>query len=147
MQAIFGIMAQKKGPLIRRESLMYIRYQGISYDDCARGFVGLFQSAGSLGDSDIQASWHLNEIRRECDWFNENLGFPRRLYYRPYSKGQISGLCWFRASAVEYVNRARYLAWLLNDIGVSIAEHKSSTPGRVLWQDDHQIVAVKRLQN
>lgn len=125
---------------------MYIRYQSISYDDCSRGCIGLFQSAGMLGNGDVQP-WHLSEIRRECGWFNENLGFPRRLYYRPNSKGEISGLCWFRASAAEYVDRARYLAWLLNDIGVFIEERQSDMPGRVLWQDDHQIVAVKRLQN
>ncbi|MEO9827562.1 MAG: hypothetical protein ABJF50_24425 [Paracoccaceae bacterium] len=125
---------------------MFIRYQGISYDDCSRGYIGLFQSAGSVGNSDAQ-SWQLSEIRRECAWFNEHLGFPRRLYYRPYSKGEISGLCWFRATASEYVARARYLAWLLNDIGVFIEEQKSLTPGRVVWQDDHQIVAIKRLES
>ena len=125
---------------------MYIRYQGISYDGFSRGRLGLFQSVGELAETRPH-SWHQSEIRRECDWFSDNLRVPRRLFYRPYSKGEISGLCWFRASAVEYVDRARYLAWLLNDIGIFIEERKSRTPGRVLWQDAHQVVAVARLQN
>lgn len=125
---------------------MYVRFEGTSYDCWSRGYCGVFQTAGDI-DKTALNSWHLDEIKRECAWFNDNLSFPRRLFYRPNSKAEISGLCWFLASADEYVNRARYLAWLLNDLGVLVVERKSWTPGRVLWQDDHQIVAVERLAN
>lgn len=125
---------------------MYIRFEGTSYDDWSRGCCGVFQTAGALDKTTLH-SWHMAEIRRECDWFNDNLTFPRRLFYRPNRKAEISGLCWFRATADEYVSRARYLAWLLNDLGVFVEERKSLTPGRVLWQDDHQIVAVQRLES
>lgn len=125
---------------------MYIRYQSFLYDGCSRGQLGLFQTAGTLVETGV-SSWHQSEIKREFDWFNENLGFPHRLFYRPRRKGEISGLCWFRASAIEYVSRARYLAWLLNDVGVFIEERTSRAPGRVLWQDTHQIVAVAWLQD
>jgi len=84
-------------------------------------------------------------MRRLLNWFNEHLCAPERVFYRPHRKAAVSGVCWFRSSSQEHVSKGRYLAWLLEDIGYPITEMRSRSPGRILWNDPHQIVATHHL--
>ncbi len=126
---------------------MYIRFESTLPDTDARCCSGVFTAAFDIwyDRTDLTSLWQVQEMRRVLDWFNEHLKKPEHFYYRPNRKAEISGICWFHASAHSHVSQARYLAWLLNDIGQPIVTRTASAPGRVLWQDNHQVVAAQTL--
>ncbi len=126
---------------------MYIRFESTVRDAEARCNQGVFCAALDVwyDRPDLHALWQVHEMRRVLDWFNIHLNPPMRTQYRPDRKARISGVCWFRATACRPVSQGRYLAWLLNDIGLPISERRATDPGRVLWSDAHQVVASPHL--
>ena len=64
------------------------------------------------------------------DWFYEHLGAPDAATLERF---------WFRAEAVEHIERARTLANLVNSAGIPIVERRTKrVPGKVKWEDTHQ---------
>ncbi|QJF50838.1 hypothetical protein [Roseobacter ponti] len=126
---------------------MFIRFETEVRDPCSRTNEGIFCAAGDVLFDGPHAtlSWQISELLRLRDWFNTHLNCPDRLWYRPGRRGEISGVCWFRDTAGDHVTRARYMAWLLNDVGCGVVERRARRPGRILWEDVHQIVASPHL--
>jgi hypothetical protein len=50
--------------------------------------------------------------------------------------------CWFRISAEHLVTRAHEYLRLLDLYGVGWIERREDNPGRILYEDDVQIVVV-----
>ena len=120
---------------------MYIRFAQTRRDPVCRVAPGLFHAFHQLprfGRDD----WRHHEIRRLYGWFNDRLRVPDRLSMRVGRHGDRRGVCWFTDTADGHVTEARYLAWLLNDIGVPIDELRSHHPGVPIYRDDHQIVVI-----
>ncbi|KIC18662.1 hypothetical protein [Leisingera sp. ANG-Vp] len=128
---------------------MYVRFTTRCVDVDARSSTGVFTAAYDLfyDRSDLAKYWQMDELRRVLDWFNDHLSTPQRFFYRPGSKSEISGVCWFRDSAKDHVSQARYLAWLVSDLGTPVEELRHKSPGRILWEDEFQVVASKHLKN
>ena len=84
----------------------------------------------------------LAEIGRVRDWFADNLEKPDFLEKRIGRQGVRQGLCWFDETAGEHIEQARYLAWLLTDLGLPVEEIRSERPGLLLYDDGVQVVAV-----
>ncbi len=123
---------------------MFIRFESFLRDDESRSHLGIFQTAGEcLRQTPADArGWHHAELRRELDWFNDQLDAPDRFFYRVGRRAERSGICWFRDSATDHVARARYMAWLLGETGTPILLRRQATPGCILWEDRHQVVAL-----
>ncbi len=120
---------------------MFIRFAQTRRDPVCRVAPGVFQAFHRLPPFD-RDDWRHHEVRRLYDWFNSNLDMPGRLFIRAGRHGPRHGVCWFTDAAHEHVSEARYLAWLLNDIGVPIDELRSPRPGVPIYRDAHQIVVV-----
>lgn len=77
----------------------------------------------------------LSKARREKAealdrWFVDNLGSP---------DGFTMERFWFRAEAVEHIEKARALAKLVSSTGIQIVERRiKRVPGKVKWEDTHQ---------
>ena len=80
-------------------------------------------------------------IRREIDWFEDNLPVPRRLGVKAKGRWYRDGVCWFRDSAREMLAHAYTLSALIEDCGVRIDRVRSRDPGQILYRDDWQVVA------
>ena len=120
---------------------MYIRFAQTERDPAIRAAPGVFQAAHHLPAFD-RHDWRHHEIRRLYRWFNERLDVPDRLSCRMSRYGPRHGICWFRDEAGAFVNEARYLAWLLSDVGVPVRELRSPCPGVEIWRDAAQVVVV-----
>lgn len=120
---------------------MYIRFAQTRRDPVCRVAPGLFHALHRLPRFDAD-DWRHHEIRRLYGWFNRNLAVPGRLAARVGRHGDRRGVCWFNDAASGHVSEARYLAWLLSDIGIPIQELRSPRPGVPLWEDAHQIVVI-----
>ncbi|MBD3679189.1 MAG: hypothetical protein HUJ27_12425 [Rhodobacteraceae bacterium] len=136
----------KKGPPARREHPMYLRFTTFANDEDSRTSLGIFQAAADIwyDRPELSHLWQVAELRRELDWFNEHLERPDRRWYRPYKRAERSGVCWFKPDATTHIHRARYMAWLLADLGVATTVLRAASFDQVIWQDRHQVVAIDR---
>ncbi len=120
---------------------MYIRFAQTRRDPVCRVAPGLFHAFHRLPPFDA-SDWRHQEIRRVYGWFNRNLDVPHRLAAKVGRHGARRGVYWFADEAGEHVSEARYLAWLLSDVGVPIDEWRSPRPGVRIWEDPHQVVVI-----
>ena len=66
-------------------------------------------------------------------WFSENLVTPDL---------DVSGTeSWFKCSAAGHISRARGIAEVLRELGISIAENRTEAPGTILYEDCYQVVS------
>lgn len=82
-------------------------------------------------------------MQEEIDWFKSNLPVPneRAFDYGRRVIEESAGLCWFRETAVEALDHAFTLKRLLEEACVPIVLIKTSNPGIILYQDQHQVIA------
>lgn len=120
---------------------MYIRFAQLERAPEVRVAPGVFQAFHRLPPFD-RTDWRHREIRRVYEGFNDNLACPEVRLARMSRYGLRHGVCWFRDAAHSHVSEARYLAWLLSEVGVPIRELRSPDPGVLIWEDDDQIVVV-----
>lgn len=86
-------------------------------------------------------------IRRELDWFNDNLPVPTRFCVKAKRVWHADGVCWFRHGAREMIAHAHVLAALIEECGIRIDRVWTRDPGQVLYRDPWQVVAKpERLQ-
>lgn len=122
---------------------MYIRFVTPRFRQDYRGEAGIFHDADAACSKESQADeWLVSELREQIDWFNDQLSVPRELDIYFKRRRTLHGLCWFQAEAKECIERARYMAWLMTESGSPVRTIKSSDPGRVIWRDSNQIVAI-----
>ncbi len=121
---------------------MYIRFV-VSERDVPTGVeTGFFCGVSAIKYRTHAADdWLRSEVERELGWFNENLDTPDRLTRSAGRRGNVHGVCWFRANAVEAISRARYVGWLLEEAGIAVREIRCRHPSEIIWYDDQQAVA------
>lgn len=103
---------------------------------------GLFGPAYDLWWKREEMTPALLGIRRELDWFNDNLPAPKRLGVKAKGRWYRDGVCWFRDSAREMLGHVHTLAALIEECGVRIDCIRSRDPGQILYRDDWQVVAM-----
>lgn len=95
-------------------------------------------------DLTVRVGTHMLEHERTLwketiRWFNKHMAVP------PYSTRQKLGrraVCWLRDDAHECIREMRVLAYLLGEAGVPTRVLERANPGRIVWQDEHQVVAL-----
>lgn len=115
---------------------MYIRF--IVLARRPRRPFGLFRSdRRCLEDAELP-HWLRDQIEAHDAWFNKHLRVPRD---RRGGRIDVCALCWFRPEAHEHIARARDLAWLLAEAGRPTAMIKTRHVGRIIYDDEFQVVA------
>lgn len=121
---------------------MYIRFVHTSAVEGMSARLGFFQVAADLvGDplTPSEVSGSVNDIRK---WFGANLAAPPRFSRSGNQRLlETKGLSWFKPDARQHIQRAFELKVLLQDSGFVIDCIRTSRPGYVVYEDDHQIVA------
>jgi len=120
---------------------MYVRFITPDWVPYARTRRGFFAAAYRAARCHTTPKWLSEQLRQEICWFEENLDVPKALSKKT-GHGERDGVCWFRDTATTHVSRARYVCWLLSEVGKPTQELRSTRPGTLLWRDDHQVVAL-----
>jgi hypothetical protein len=113
---------------------------GADFDQVSR-LEGPFQSGYRLSDDeDSIPPWHRDQLRESLAWFEEHLRVP------PFRSLDFSrsAVCWFRSDAGEPLARMWDLAIVLRQLELPVRLIKAHDPGRLLWLDEHQVVANSR---
>ena len=106
-------------------------------------------ASGLLWKGDRDSDPVLIALRRELDWFNDELPVPRRFHVRARRVWWSDGVCWFRDDAREMLAHMHALVSLVEEIGVPVTRSWTRDPGQLLYRDRWQVVAMpekRRLQ-
>jgi len=83
------------------------------------------------GDCKVALDLHLT-------WLMEAFAIPD-IFDKPES---LKGVCWFKGTAVEIIEHVLAIIPYLEKCGFTVTELTSALPGTVIYEDEHQIVAI-----
>jgi len=107
--------------------------------------MGIFQAAYRLRRYTCLDAARKQDIDRELTWFQEHLATPQRFVHtrsKGYYRRPPVAVSWFRAGATEHLRRAEVLGGALAACGLPVQRLRTQHPGYVVYEDDHQVVAV-----
>lgn len=117
---------------------MFIRFIRPRIDPDTKKNVGILVAAHTLrDDGDISVEQH-RELRLHLEWFNKNLHIPP-IYDDLKNRRALS---WFKASAEKPIQRMWQLKTILDQHGCHVDVLKTTNPGRVVYEDGWQVVAI-----
>jgi hypothetical protein len=118
------------GPAVCLRFVVIQRHRGCSHRP------GVFVLAYDLlwGDSLTKAEYEW--LREIVDWFEKNLPLPDRSRLDP------GAIFWFKAGGDRSVKRIWELVEFLKDCGYHVELIKTQRPGRVCYEDEHQVAAT-----
>ena len=133
----------KGAPRKWRCIIMYVRFVTPLIHPHARAECGFFHAAWYLRQTGCP-DWIHSELEGQFTWFNENLSVPRQVVRDLGRRGRLHGICWFRDTAQEHIEHARYCAWLITEGGLPVDAIKLRRTRVVFWEDGHQVVTPSR---
>ncbi len=111
---------------------------GVSDGIFVRAHEVLYNECGDI------PGYHQENMETYIDWFRKNLKKPSKLNSST-SKGayrrQTKGVSWFKDNALEHIGKVRDIVAILEDCGYAVTERSTTKPGRIVYEDDYQIVA------
>ncbi|MEU1863432.1 hypothetical protein [Streptomyces gardneri] len=121
---------------------MFVRFQGTVRGP--RGnFPGIFALANGLAREGRLSGDEYTFWRTNNDWYDANYPDPSSTDPRVYDHELHPGAAaWFKTTAVHLVDRVAGYLDLLAAHGVACERVESSAPGRIIYEDDVQVVVV-----
>jgi hypothetical protein len=126
----------------------YVRFVCLQTVERQRNRLGVFQAIRIARESDVAEDWALRELRVLGDWFNDRLARPKsfasgreRFHKGEYIQEGQTGLSWFKPTATDHIARMHRLKTALDACGVHVEVLTTRDPGKVVWEDEHQVVA------
>jgi hypothetical protein len=104
---------------------------------------GVFKIAYRLRRELPISSPGIEELGELLAWFKTNLAVPSRFSASRHPRAQETAISWVKANAAEHVRRLRRLSLLVEEVThLQIDELRTERPGYVVFEDDHQVVAL-----
>jgi len=124
---------------------MYLRFVQLKIVLGMRAREGIFSAAYELKHASKADRHTQSQLEDILSWFGQNLAVPSRFNLsssKGYDRKVVTyGLSWYKPAARDHLKKSYELAALLRQNGYSIEIIKTSRPGYVLYEDEHQIVA------
>jgi len=120
---------------------MYLRFISTDIDPDSRTSAGIFTAAYELRYSGVLSAYELDRLCDLLVWFGRRLPEPTMFMRTRRAAHRRPGICWFKISAREHLERIWEMVALLEDNGVWIRMLKTAQPGYIVYEDDWQIVA------
>lgn len=119
---------------------MFIRFATLERDIDTGRSIGILVAGHTLRDvGEISVDEH-RELRLRLKWFNDNLHIPPT-YDDPQNKRALS---WFKSSATKPIQYMWDLKRMLDQHGFHVDVLKTLEPGKIIYEDDWQVVAIPR---
>ncbi len=118
---------------------MFIRFTVLSTDADTGKSTGVLVAGHTLRDEgDLSVEEH-HQLRLCLQWFNEQLKVPSKLYKDLQNKRALS---WFKPSAAEHIKHMWELKHILDHHGLHVNVLKTHEPGKVVYEDEWQVLAI-----
>lgn len=120
---------------------MYIRFVVAEKDVKTGRRLGIFRAISRLRKSQDLLPAERDLLDEAWEWMNNNLERPARLSVsaRPHSAPRA--LSWFKATATGYIEKLRAVQHVLQAHGVFVETLTTTRPGKIVYEDAHQIAA------
>ncbi|UKY55027.1 hypothetical protein [Streptomyces inhibens] len=121
---------------------LYVRFQGTTRSP--RGhFPGIFALANGLARDGRLSEAQYRIWRTGNDWYDANYANPSDLDPTVYDRELHPGaVAWFKTTAVHLIDRVDGYLELLAHHEVPCERIESANPGRIIYEDDDQVVVV-----
>jgi len=116
---------------------MYLRFQGRIKNKRADSYLGIFQIAYELRDSELLETHYEVELLKNIKWLKTHLKSPKELNQAE----NFRALSWFNSRATEPLKRIRAIKLILEEYGYIIDILKTNQPGNIIYEDGWQVVA------
>ncbi|MEU4763965.1 hypothetical protein AB0H12_11960 [Actinosynnema sp. NPDC023794] len=123
---------------------VYVRFQGTVRHE--RGFFpGVFWLVNRLAREGVLTAEQERFRRENNDWFDAAYVTPSDVDPTVYDREvNPAAVAWFKASAHHLIERVDGYLEILAAHGVVCERVESGDPGRIVYEDEHQVVVVPR---
>ncbi|HEY1341805.1 MAG TPA: hypothetical protein VGF59_30040 [Bryobacteraceae bacterium] len=115
---------------------MFIRFVAGLEGEGHRSLTGIITEARLLREQGGLDEYQSERLEELYTWFNDHVPCP------PFSSaGWIEdAVAWFKDDAGPAIAKMWELAALLRECGVPVRMLRSASPGKILYEDSHQVV-------
>lgn len=117
---------------------VFLRFAIFRKDEDSHSSLGVFQAIFELRDSGELQDYELEIVESELGWLKMHLKSPAVLQ-EGWTERAIS---WFKPEAERPIEKIRTLNHILVEHGYFVKMLKTETPGRVIYEDGWQVVAI-----
>ena len=115
---------------------MFLRFAVHDRDEDSKREKGVFTALYGLADEHLLSDYEMSWFVEQETWFTKHLKRPQDL------KDQPTAIAWFKDTATEHISRMRALCALLEHKDMAIAFFQTLKPGRIVYEDEHQVAAI-----
>ena len=121
---------------------VFVRFQATAPNGHGR-FPGVFALANGLGRGGRLSEEEHRFWREGNRWYEANLTDPSKADSSVYDRSVNPGAtAWFKSTAGEFLDRVDGYLDLLSAHGVGCERIESPRPGKIVYEDEHQVVVV-----
>lgn len=122
---------------------MFIRFASLQVDCDSGRERGVFQTAYWLKDSGLLNEDEVQQIDVLLAIYEEHLDVPD-CYRNPVlsRKRRYAAICWFKSQSRKFIGSMWAVVAFLKSHGVPMKLFRTHLPGRVLYEDEHQVAAI-----
>ncbi len=102
---------------------------------------GIFTEAKFLSRREELFKYELDQLNSTFDWFNDHLPCPPFLSKLETGEWTREAVAWYRAEATHHIRRMWDIAAILRENGINVRLVTSEKPGKLVYEDEFQIVA------
>jgi hypothetical protein len=128
-------------PIVWTPKKVFVRFVVGADAENAAWLTGVITEARLLHDAGELYDHESERLEVTFEWFNEHLPCPP--FKRKLSSGEWTrdAVAWFRAEATEAIRRTWDIVSVLREHGVVVRMVTSDRPGKIVYEDDYQVVA------
>ena len=122
---------------------MFIRFASLRVNRDSGRELGIFHTAYALRESGRLDDDEIAQLNALLEVFNNELDVPG--CYGDTSvrwQRRYRAICWFKTQSREFISQMWTVAKFMKCHGVQMKLLRTTLPGRVLYEDEHQVAAV-----
>ena len=121
---------------------MYLRFETTQVDIRTGKNIGLFTLAYNLLRENKLTSHEAAVVDQLLKWFKSNLPIPTKFTKKRVPSYNTPGISWLKSEEKEMVGKFWELKNVLDEAGYHIEFIKVEYPGKIIYEDKFQVVAV-----
>jgi hypothetical protein len=111
----------------------YLRFRICAQNPRTPHHLGVFSAPEEMARRRLDPAL-IEALRAETAWFDEHLASP--------DLDRFDTVFFFRSDATECVRRAWHLVALIREAGLQVEMQVRALPGKVVYEDEHQVAAL-----
>jgi hypothetical protein len=121
---------------------MYVRLAVFEKDSDSNQEMGLFSAMGKLHETNELYEYELDIENEIYKWFKRNLKVPKVQADTSNHYRVPMAISWFKSSAKEHISKMRAYGQILEQHDYIVKQLITDRPGKIVYEDDHQIAAI-----